>query len=131
MDNAELLQQWYAAKQQLAHWKDQEMELRKQLAQNFFPEPKEGTNTFQFENGAKLKLVQGYDRKIDPEQLKAHWVHLQNAGLPMDELVKFTPELRVATYKDMSEAKRALMDQVITMKPSSPSLALEAPKEKK
>lgn len=125
---------WDNAVKQLAHWKALEMTLRKRIAGHFFPNPAEGTNKHPLANGYLLNLQHGIDRKIDIGQLQAA---CGPQGLftmrkfDANPIVDWDPKLKVADYKKMPAELRILMDNVLIIKPSSPSLKIELPAKAK
>lgn len=126
------LHEWQVASQELKALKEREMQLRKVLASAFFPTPSEGTNTLEIGNGYKLKGVFGMDRKVDEAALKAADKALRDAGVPLDDLVRWKPDLSITEYRKLDDQpeKKVIFDMVIITKPSSPSLEIVPPKNK-
>lgn len=126
MDYAKL-EQWRAATLELELVKANEMRLRKELVAECFPTLLEGTNSRELQGGWVLKMNQPFTRSLDqakaPELLKAL------KKLKADSVVKVKYDLSVAAYRTLEGQARALVDEVLTTKPGSPSLELVPPKE--
>jgi hypothetical protein len=132
-EQMKLLEEWRLAKAEADSVKPilaKEQELRKQVFAAFYPAPKEGTNTLDLAEGWKLKGVYKLDRKIDEAALPAVTEQLREMGVNADILVKWSPGLKTATYKELTAEQRAVFDQALTVKPGSPTLELVAPKAK-
>lgn len=127
------LEEWRAAKADADAVKSivqKEQQLRKEIFELFFPEPKEGTNTLELPEGWKLKGVFKLTRNIDEAALSTVTKHLREIGVNADTLVQWKPSLKLATYKELTAEQRNLMDEAIVCKPGSPTVELVAPKEK-
>ena len=125
------LQRWYALQAELATVKEQEMTLRKKIFAHFFPTPNEGTNTVPL--GANWKIVAKYPitRTVDKGLLTTMTPVLREAGINVDDVIRWKPELAVTVYRNLTADQIHLVDQCLEIKPGSPSLDLVAPKEKK
>lgn len=124
--NYEKLEQWRAAALDLELAKTLEMRLRKELATECFPTLLEGTNTLELQGGWVLKLNQPFTRSLD--QAKAPEVLKALKKLKADGAVKIKYDLSLAVYRGLEGQARALVDDILTTKPGSPSLELVAPK---
>lgn len=78
----------------------------RQVFAAFYPAPKEGTNTLDLAEGWKLKGVYKLDRKIDEAALPAVTEQLREMGVNADTLVKWSPDLKTATYKELTAEER-------------------------
>lgn len=115
------------AKEMLEH----EAKLRKEMAASFFPEPVEGVNSLELEQGWVLKMIYKIDRKIDGAALPVVNVQLRAIGVNPDPLVRYKPELDTKAYKTLVQINPVaakVFDEAMTSKPASPILVLEAPK---
>lgn len=121
-EQSKTLEAWRYASHQLTNWKTQESELRQQLAEQLFPNAKEGTNTLEIGNGWKLKLVAKTNYKVTGDERAVQNVHLQTNA------IKMKPELSLAAYKLLSDAHKAIVDEVLTTSPGMPALELVEPK---
>ena len=132
-EQMKLLEEWRLAKAEADAVKPiiaKEQELRKQVFAAFYPTPKEGTNTLDLAEGWKLKGVYKLDRKIDEAALPAVTEQLREMGVNADTLVKWTPSLKTAVYKELTAEQRAVFDQALIIKPGLPTIELVAPKTK-
>lgn len=124
--NYEKLEQWRAAALDLELAKTLEMRLRKELATECFSTLLEGANTLELQGGWVLKLNQPFIRSLD--QAKAPEVLKALKKLKADGAVKIKYDLSLAVYRGLEGQARALVDDILTTKPGSPSLELVAPK---
>jgi len=123
------LYQWKTVADQLSLLKTQEMVLRKELFAVAFEEPLEGTNKAELPGGWTLKGVYKLDRSIDEASFLAIKEKLVSVGVSTDSLVRYKIDLVLKSYKALSDATRAIMDQCLVTKPGAPSLELISPKE--
>lgn len=146
-----LMPGWQSAKDELAAIKNEEMRLRKEVTEICFPNPKKGTQRFEFANGFKLKLVHGWAYKLgDKDKIGEDGVKIAVADqvdavldkiaelgaegrLLAQRLVKWSPELVVSEYEALGNSSvgleaKALIDAILTVEPKSPTLDLEPPK---
>lgn len=124
--NYEKLEQWRAAALELELAKTLEMRLRKELTAECFPNLLEGTNSIELQAGWVLKMNQPFTRTLD--QAKAPEVLKALKKLKADGAVKVKYDLSVTVYRTLEGQARALVDDILTTKPGSPSLELVAPK---
>lgn len=131
-----LLIEWTQAQAKLTEVKslvENEMRLRKQVMEAYFPTPCEGVNTCQLESGWELKGTYKIDRKLDEAALPAINVELRGMNVNPDRLVRFKLELDTAAYKTLvqinSEAAR-VFEKAMISKPAAPSVELKPPKVK-
>jgi hypothetical protein len=130
-EQIKLLEEWRQAKAEADSVKPilaKEQELRKQVFAAFYPAPKEGTNTLDLAGGWKLKGVYKLDRKIDEAALPAVAEQLREMGVNVDTLIKWSPGLKTATYKELTAEQRAVFDQALIVKPGAPIIELVPPK---
>lgn len=127
------LQAWYKMHADLAKLKASEMLLRQRVFRHFFPNPIEGTNTFNLEavEGVPYALKATYPiiRKIDEALLTVATPDLREKGIPIDSLVKRQPELVISAYRLLTAEEQALFDRVMEIKPGSPSMKIEQVKK--
>jgi len=112
---------------------EKEQALRKEVAELFFPNPKEGTNTFDLAAGWKLKLTHKIDRKMDEVTLETVKEQVLKLGVNPDLLIAVKPSLDTKAYKALAltypEAVK-VFDLCLTIKPASPTMELVPPKGK-
>lgn len=127
----EKLEQWYALKDQLKTLSEKEMSLRKEIAEGYFPNPIEGTNTVDIGGGYALKGQFKYNRKVDtPILLNLKEKFLANK-IRVDALVEFKPSLVLKEYRQLTEEERTLFDGCLIITPASPTIEITAPKKEK
>ena len=122
---------WYNKKLQLANLKDEEMTLRREISNALFPDPKEGTNTFDLPENWVIKLQHSFNRKIDVAAFSALRAVFAEKHIPIDLLVDWKPSLSVSEYKKLDEDKRGIFDMCVITDVASPTLEITLPKKKK
>lgn len=141
---------WKTAQETLSAAKEREMELREGVGEFVFPVAlrKSGVNNHELGNGYVLKLghklnynlvgkPETTDRNADIETALERIEALGNEGAFLaDRLVKWKPELSVSEYKELDvsnpthKAIKAIIDEVLEIKPGAPSLEIKEPKAK-
>lgn len=133
MDKMELLSRWHEAQSALQQAKETEADLRKQVVEEFFskvPQDAEGTFSLPLGGGYKLKSQYKLARKVSTEALDEMREQIEAAGVRLDEVIHWTPVLRMAAYNTLTPDQRQVFDEVIESKQSIPVLKIEAPKPK-
>lgn len=141
------LAQWYELRETLAKVKQAEALLRARIYRHYFQNPKEGTNTFDIDDGtgAVLKAQRVIDRKVDVGAFDAlrkvqneQWGDERIPGavpgvplLKLDELVKWKPEVSITEYRKLTDNERAYFEQCLVIKDGSPQLEVVIPKRAK
>jgi len=126
-----LLTEWQSAQSAAEKAKlviAKEQDLRKKVFAAFFTTPLEGVNKEVLGGDYVLKGTYKLTRDVDIAALTGSRENLVAAGLPMDTLIHWKPELKVSVYRTLTKEQCALFDQVIITKPGSPELTLMAPK---
>lgn len=120
----EQLQVWYQTQQQLAKLKELEAQQRRQMVAFYYPEPRVGTNRLDLGAGYDLKLVFGYDYKVDEAALDAvAKADVRKHKLPMDELIEYKPVLVKKVFDALDEEQRAFVEEAfLEKKERSPQL---------
>jgi hypothetical protein len=151
--NAEI-EHWLNAKPILESAKQNEMDLRTKVTATLFPAPKKGTQRYDIGGGYKVKLVHGLtytlgdkDKLNDEgakvpirkqiEDLEAAIIEKHGeAGLQLvKRLISWTPTLSGSEYEKLDADSaieldvRTMISEVLTVKPASPQLTFEEPKE--
>lgn len=129
IDSALKIQEWVDAANELNAARDKESQLRKEIFGEHFPDPKEGTNTVNLDNGWKLKAVHKLNRTLDKAALPAVLKEMEEGS--EERLINYKPELKLKEYKALAEAQKQILNQAVTTKPGTPSLELVPPKETK
>lgn len=123
------LNEWDALQKQLSALKSAEMLLRMKIFKGLFLNPVEGTNSLPLgDEGWVIKAKYPINRKPDVALLTARAAELRAAGIPLDSVIRTIPELATGEYRKLTEEQRNLLDQVMEVKPGSPSLEIVLPK---
>lgn len=122
------IHQWYEMNQQLSTLRASEMLLRKKIFGGLFPNPVEGTNKHELGDGWLLKASYSLTRDIDPGALQAAKEMLVENKINPDLLVNYKPSLVKSAYNKLTVEQQALFDQVLVIKPGSPSMEVVLPK---
>lgn len=122
------LAQWEKLEAEIANLKDQENTLRKELFEEMFPSPVEGTNTFKLHAGHVVKATFKINRTVDKAALGTVREMLAELNVSLDDAIRMKPELDLKGYKAMSSEARKVMDLAITAKPGTPSMEIVLPK---
>lgn len=134
-DNLELLEDWRLAKVEVEEIKSilaRERELRQQVFDAFFPEPKEGTNTIMLPAKWKLKGQFKLDRQIDRGALDSVLEQLRKKEkVNSDDLIEIMPKLRLTNYRALTKEQRDIFDQALVIKPQTPTIEIVPPPESK
>lgn len=136
-----VLAQWYGYVKELQRLKAAEMLLRQRIFRLYFPDPREGTNTAVLPDTYQLKGTHVINRKVIEESMQALCYRapnpdgtfqpskLEQAGVRVDMLIKWKPELAISAYRELTEEQRHLVDQMLLIDQGSPSLKIEPPKK--
>jgi hypothetical protein len=107
---------------------ERELVLRKVVSKLVFPSPVEGAkNRANLPAGWALKLTYSIDRKVEEPVLELNKEQFATAGINVDNLIRWKPELKVKEYKELSEEQRKVFDQALNIKPGTPQLELLPP----
>jgi len=124
---AQDLLEWDEAKKQLALLKNKEMMLRQKIFKAYFPTPKEGTNKAPLANGWELKGGYVLNRAVELGAFTNMRDQFLSAGLRVDDLVKFSPELVKSAYNKLTAEEQNLFDRCLVIKEGSPTLEIVLP----
>ena len=140
VQNAKLVE-WQEITGQLETLKKRELELRNEIIDTIVPQDKvEGSATFEIGNGWKLRATRKQNYSVDKAS-----VDVLRDLLPFniwDDLIRWKPELSMTAYrKSLPAYAQALPEEhrktlsealvnAVTIRPGTPELKLEAPKEK-
>lgn len=125
-----MLSEWYQMQQDLKKLKAEEMNFRKAIFNTLFPEPVEGTNKYQLKDGFVLNASYSLGRKVDEAAYLESVDNFEAIGIRTDDIVRKKIELAKPVYNKLTDVQRAQFDQVLIIKPDSPSLAIVKPKGK-
>ena len=118
-----LLYEWYQAAEAAKSAKAQELELRKQVFAEYFPEPTEGTNRVEVE-GADLVAVLPYNYSLDEDAADdAIEAHIPKSK--QEDILSWKPSLNKKVYNSLSKkARTGFTADCLTIKPGTPSLKI-------
>lgn len=133
-----LLAQWHTAKSDLSAAQAKEIMLRKQLFRHFFPDPKEGTNTFVLPDSYQIKGTHKINRKVDEAALRVLATpgpdntpsRFQQAGISYDKLFKWEPDLVLKQYRELTAEQQQVADLCITSSEGTPQMTIAPPAAK-
>ncbi len=120
---------WTNASEQQKYWQELERKLRKEIFDEFFPNPKEGTNRAELMMGHSIVATYPIDRKVDLTSYTAISEQFEENKIPIN-IVKYEPKLDVRVYKAMTGQQQLFFDQALIIKPGSIQMKIEPPKEK-
>lgn len=100
--------------------------LRKRLYDHFFGQVKvkEGVNYHLLDDGSKVKAEVRFTRTIDEASLAANKESLIAMGIPVDQIVKYKPELVLRQYRSLEGEAKLSFDENMVTKPGLPGLTL-------
>jgi hypothetical protein len=124
----EELNRWYIVSEQLTKLKDEELELRKKIFGATFTAPKEGVNKKDLTDGWIIKGDYKISRTIDVATLTNMAKTLAEHKLPMEDLIRYKPELVLSAYRTLNEEQRKEFDQILVIKEGTPGLEIVKPK---
>lgn len=127
---SEELDEWYKMAQQLKKLRASEILLRKAIFGKCFLSPKEGTNNYKLADDFVLKGVYSLERNVDEALLDERLTVMREAGIDTDALFVYKPRLAKSEYNTLTAEQQHLVDQVLIIKPGSPSLEIAKPKKK-
>lgn len=139
-----LLVDWQAKKSALETAKENEMTARK-AAVMFMHDPSKSGTTENVELGggykATMKVPVNYgfikrdDGKTDKARIEKALSKIEKDGeageLIAERLIKWTPELSLTEYKQLSDKYKKIIDDVIITSEGTPTLEIKEPKAKK
>lgn len=132
--------EWYRVQEELRKLKAQEILLRTKLFKHHFKDPKEGTNSLELDplliaaglppDGMVLKATHVINRSVDEAALNVLTPVLDEKKIPVAKLIKRKPELVKSEYNELTDDEKKLFDQVLVIKPGTPSLEVVLPKKR-
>lgn len=129
MTYEETLAEWQETAIALKALTAREKALREGLFKGTFPDPVEGTNTYELPDGRKVKGVHKITRTLKADVLGQL---VQEGKVPNEvagAITRWKAELKVKEYKELPEDVRALLNACVESKPGMPTLEIvEAPK---
>jgi len=127
------IMKWSTAQSQLAYWKEVEAAARIEVLTLCYETPPDsGTVNYDLGKGFGLKAVFKENYKLDEKKLDGALDRIEKMGeageLIVNRVIRWKPELSKTEYEAMPEAMRAILDEVVTISPGTPSLSLMTPK---
>lgn len=121
------LDEWRSLTEWMEKAKAREMELRKTLAEVFFPHPVEGVNRIITEDGFEFTLTHKINRSIDEAALAPVMAELpENSPFRQPGvLISWKPVLVLGGLRVMPDEERRIFSQAMTETPGAPSLEVE------
>ena len=124
---SELLEQYNTAKSKMSHYQAEEKKLRLKVVDMLFPNAIEGTHNLE-KSEFQVKGVFKMNHRIDAKALL-------NAEDSLNEYEKecivYKPSLSLKKYKELPEADREALDELIITTPALPSITITALEEQK
>lgn len=129
---AQAAQVWHTERTELDRLRPLEAASRRAVFGMTFPEPQEGSagNRYDLGNGYELRGDYKINRTVDEAAFYSSLAAIQETGVIIARLFRFTPTLSVAEYRKLTQEQRAAVDTVLKIEPGLPSLELvkiEAP----
>jgi len=119
-----LLQAWWQDQQQLATLKTREVLRRKEVADLYFTEPKEGVNRVDIGGGFDLKMEHKFNRSVDEQVLDSLTSKLRKSKVEVDELFTYKPTLSISAYRKLTDEQRQLVDECLVIDVGTPALSI-------
>jgi hypothetical protein len=131
----ELIMKWEASRKALEAAKASELELRNAVKTVCFPDALEGTSRIELGNGYELKCVAKLNYTLaDNDKVEAALDRLEKTGnegaFLAPRLVNWKPSLSLSEYRDLAPQYKAIIDDVLTVKPGTPTIDIVEPKGK-
>ncbi len=111
---------WQELKIAIHELQGEERALREGLCNGVFPNPTEGTNTYELPDGRKLKGVFKINRTVDEEGLK----NLKLTPTQLAATFRTKHDVRIAAYKALDPEAKKVIDSVVMSKPGLPTLSV-------
>lgn len=129
------LEDWYKLQDELRKIKAAEMLLRQKIYKGLFKEPVEGTNSIPLGAGWVIKAKRVINRDIDLASLQVNSAveeatkqsRLSLAGITVEKLIKWKPELVTKEYRNLTEEQVKIFDECLIIKDGSPGLEIVLP----
>lgn len=123
------LKAWRQAQELLSNIKTLEMELRKEILNDYFTEEtKTGTNKCDVPQG-KLIYTKKYTTTVDEKVFDEVAKKAASLGVDIGSVFKVTHSLNKSEYKKLTEDQKTVIDKSLTTKLSAPVLEFQADTE--
>jgi hypothetical protein len=125
--SANPLYQWYELQLQLKELKKQELTLRREVFEMYFPDPDEGANRVEVEGGAHLVGTLPYRYTLDEAAVEEALEHVPKTK--REKLITYQPKMSLAVFRKLNaKARDNFANDALTITPGTPSLKIEPPK---
>lgn len=131
MGNADImnaLKAWQDADAKMRKAIQAELDARTYLQSIAFPTPTEGTNNQPLPDGNVLKGTFTNSYTLEQAQIETALKALPRAVA--QGLVKWEGKIKVSAYKALEPAHKAVINEILTIKPGRPRLEIVTPKER-
>lgn len=118
------LELWYELQKQISELKNKETLLRQKIFGYYFEDAKEGTNTFDLQDGFLLKGKRVVNRTLDYGVFQANVERFRKIGITPEDLVRMKPELELKAYRGLSADQQKVFDECLVIKDGMPSLEI-------
>ena len=134
----EVLIKWQQARDEMIQAQTNEFYYRNLAIGTFFPNinqiTAEGVENFELGNGYKLKCTFKLNYKLDKtDKVDTMLDTLSETGedgkFVAERVVKWSPNLSLSEYRQLSPEHKKLIDSVLTVKPATPSHEIVEPKK--
>lgn len=114
------LAEWFNVKKRMKADKATESLLRTKIFKFFFKDPKEGTNN-EFNDdllsaGFKIQAKVPVTRDVDEAALNSIKDKLAEAGIDLNKLLRYVPEVNIREYRKLTESQLQVFDQCLVIK---------------
>jgi hypothetical protein len=117
-----------AEREKLLQWlkpaQAREMEIRRQLAPYFFPNPVEGTQHVE-RDGFEVALKHTLTRKLDEAALSHVMPQMPEEFRNIGVLINYKPALVMDGYRALNDEQRLIFDEALTISEGAPSLEIK------
>lgn len=142
LDLATQVALWREAAAKAAKFKEEELELRKELAEKYFPVFEEGTQTGSLSDGYNLKCGKALYRSVGQEEIRAAYEFANTLHNDpeivekaealkelLDRVFRIKYELELNEWRGLTDDDRRKLADIVTEKPGeTPSLKYEEKK---
>lgn len=123
MTRDELVVRWRHADDMRKQWEAYELECRRDLFINCFPNVKQGTTRIDLAPGFMLETTTGFNITLDNKGDRVDGV-AQHIGKWAPSVFKWKPSLLLNGYKALPIEYKKLVDPLVTASPKTPSLKI-------
>jgi hypothetical protein len=117
-----------AEREKLLQWlkpaQAREMEIRRQLAPYFFPNPVEGTQHVE-KDGFEVALKHTLTRKLDEAALSHVMPQMPEEFRNIGVLINYKPGLVLEGYRALNDEQRLIFDEALTISEGAPALEIK------